>query len=690
VAGGAASYSIPLTGFKIYNNTLVDNDENYRFNTAYSTADWEVYIRNNISLSIDGDSVNIEPGDCNFSGITEWDNNAWSADLTGNCVADSGVNNGNIENASIALAKTSGWRTMTAGAVTGQEFDLQAGSAANRAGTDLGNSLNYGQEAKTADYTAFPINVDPIDFDDYGWSIGADGGGVNYYVDCSAFSGSCGGSGTYADPWTCTGEITGLSNGDDLWFANGTTCDRTGNVEMTSNITITWKGTATTQPGLSEIGCYDNGDADVDDCSPLTRPILDGEDAIPGSSCTYTTCYSGIFFSQVDGTEYIKIKDLHIKSAGGYGISFDYKSPGDSFDYLYVDNNYIEDSYRDAVFFDAVVNGEITNNTVVGNCKVQEPGGRRLGTSIQLSNLWQPITNNSLLVSGNEIDGAGVCREGIGIYKGIQNAIIENNVVYDHQVVQIYPSGSCDDCIVRNNLLYSSDPTDSDKDGSGIYYLWEDTAGTGNCNNYAGTEDNMQIYGNLIAAVNRGIWVSADTCDDAPHNLGPINAKVYNNTIVDTFQYNIILVKMSSSSGNLIKNNISEVITGDGVHVYDCDPPGWTWDTNLWYGGSLPSGTPAGDDCEINEVNGDPKLNDPANWRALSNPTGREFSLQSDSAAIDRALSIAGYNSRITWSDFTRSPPAVTVEDVVDVPSAETPDIGAWEHIFNAGKYSGR
>jgi hypothetical protein len=60
------------------------------------------------------------------------------------------------------------------------------------------------------------------------------------------------------------------------------------------------------------------------------------------------------------------------------------------------------------------------------------------------------------------------------------------------------------------------------------------------------------------------------------------------------------------------------------------------------------------------------------------------------SAAIDRALSIAGYNSRITWSDFTRSPPAVTVEDVVDVPSAETPDIGAWEHIFNAGKYSGR
>ncbi|MHA2069038.1 MAG: right-handed parallel beta-helix repeat-containing protein, partial [Candidatus Thorarchaeota archaeon] len=177
LANGSTPANDGMTNLKFYNNTCVDSWTQLSINTNGDYSGCE--LTNNIFACYSGSDCNMVDTSYQPSGWT-FSYNYWS---TAPIAHYQGV--GDQTGGTLGLAKASGWRSITGYDIDGTEFDLQAGSAANRAGTDLGNSLNYGQEAKTADYTASPINVDVIDFDDFGWSIGADGGGVVYYVDCT-------------------------------------------------------------------------------------------------------------------------------------------------------------------------------------------------------------------------------------------------------------------------------------------------------------------------------------------------------------------------------------------------------------------------------------------------------------------------------------------------------------------------
>jgi parallel beta-helix repeat protein len=144
------------SSIKIYNNTIVDSNDNFRFWDEDGTpTSWQVFIRNNISASYNALSNNINNDNCSFDGI-EWDNNLWSQNLSGNCVANSASNTGNIENGTIALFKTSGWRAMTPGGVVGSEFRPTSISDAIDAGTSI---FGYNYRIQYCNFTTNPIRV---------------------------------------------------------------------------------------------------------------------------------------------------------------------------------------------------------------------------------------------------------------------------------------------------------------------------------------------------------------------------------------------------------------------------------------------------------------------------------------------------------------------------------------------------
>lgn len=102
--------------------------------------------------------------------------------------------------------------------------------------------------------------------------------GADHYIDCSA---PTNGIGTQGSPWNAIFNITGMSNGDDLYFKRGTTCS--------GSININWSGTGASN--YSIIGVYGIGE----------RPIIDGT----GNSNSV----------ELNSNNYITIEHLNIKNS---------------------------------------------------------------------------------------------------------------------------------------------------------------------------------------------------------------------------------------------------------------------------------------------------------------------------------------------------------------------------------------
>ena len=144
---------------------------------------------------------------------------------------------------------------------------------------------------------------------------------------------------------------------------------------------------------------------------------------------------------------------------------------------------------------------------------------------------------------------------------------------------------------------------------------------------------------------------------------------IYNNTIVDSTEYNIRIYDKGKGgwSGNEIKNNISLTLTAGSNHVSGANTAGVTWSNNLF--DENPGGNAA-----TNAVIGDPKLLKTSGWRSIPPGTaiGKEWSIQPGSAAKNRGMKINGYMKRIYDCDFSAKP--ITGQNETDV----VPDIGAW------------
>ncbi len=137
---------------KIYNNTLVDNNFNIWFKqngqgglTGMTYSGNE--IKNNISWTISSGAIHSNV--YTMPGVA-WDRNNFDDAVKGDAQA------GNAQIYMPNLTKTSGWRSLKAGAVNGTEFELQPDSK----NINNGRSIDgYNGRIFSANFTANPITI---------------------------------------------------------------------------------------------------------------------------------------------------------------------------------------------------------------------------------------------------------------------------------------------------------------------------------------------------------------------------------------------------------------------------------------------------------------------------------------------------------------------------------------------------
>ena len=491
-----------------------------------------------------------------------------------------------------------------------------------------------------------------------GWS-------ATYYAYPTSCAGSETGNGlAYNTPWTSMATINAysFSEGDDLYFENST------NLTLTSDacrLVVDWEGNSGNR---AIVGCYDNGDSDVDDCTitPLVdggRPTFDGNDIYPSAE-------QGII--SASNQDYVTIQDIKVIDSNDFGILM---LRGD---YPIIDNCYLTGNEDTSILFsgssgDGIQYGTISNNYAAD----QAQHGHIVVIGVNTDNATRYNTINN-----NRVVGGGGATEGIGCNKKANDNIIEYNEVYDVNNPQIYVDAGKRNTI-RYNLLYqSSNFTASNAWGVGIQN--EDERG------YSFSADN-KIYGNLFAGFEfTGIALQCQYQATDPNAYCQDGTLIYNNTFVDC-RYSFFFTQSHVNDNISIINNISYHTANTGQEHANTDTPAGldVVDNNLFNttDDAAPTDT-AGNIGEGRVVrNSTPDLERSSTFYNVAPGTfdGTEFRSSSGSgSAVGVGVSIAtAYNRRITDSDFN-GPGAITVTD-----EAVTGDwdIGAW--MYDEGGGSG-
>jgi len=209
---------------------------------------------------------------------------------------------------------------------------------------------------------------------------------------------------------------------------------------------------------------------------------------------------------------------------------------------------------------------------------------------------------NGGLVKGNTVDGTGVSascspagitltssygftvedntvsnlvdREGIGIYRNYGSAgsnIVQDNIVYDTEVVGIYVANGGPNNIIRRNIVYSVDETDM-----GGVQIRDETADCG-----LGISTNTTISENFISVTNAGLQITNQCSAEMSGNV------FYNNTVVRGGTYatgNVreFVVRVALSAGSITGLEFKYNYFNDTVADIAETPSGHTWDYNIW------------------------------------------------------------------------------------------------------------
>ena len=157
-----AGYGLISDNILIYNNTFVDNGTNIRFSNSWEGTNVEV--KNNISATYEN---GIDTNDPDEEGVT-WSHNLFDTDPGANANDNAGGDAGGP-----ALAKTSGWDSLVAGAVDGTEFAITSASPGKDTGINVGAAYVNGLFTGT-DFSASPPAVVTASQLEHGtWDIGA-------------------------------------------------------------------------------------------------------------------------------------------------------------------------------------------------------------------------------------------------------------------------------------------------------------------------------------------------------------------------------------------------------------------------------------------------------------------------------------------------------------------------------------
>ena len=403
-----------------------------------------------------------------------------------------------------------------------------------------------------------------------------------------------------ATAWKTIGKVNRYSftRGDDVYFKCGGI--------WSTQLVVDWAGTAGDR---AVVGAYymDSGAETIGVSG--NKPILDGNNlTIPTADS-----YSGLVRVV---QSYVTVENIRCVDSGGMGFSAKGISSTNRISNVNFTNMESSDTYLHGVRYKYVSGGTIDG------CDMTRCGR---GWQLGYKNTWPAgiNTNNSdsIIIKNNIVhENFG---EGIGLYYGSADCIVENNTCYANRSGGIYIDHS-KDCIIRRNLCYGT--TDS------TYWRGNFPSfgiGINDEDRHTMLSENNKVYHNFIAYRYIGMWIGTRAA-------GSIfkDTVIYNNTFVDnkkTFECDA-----GPYQNSYIRNNISWCISGDRKHSTSTPTQGLTWDHNNW---SSTVGVPI---SGTGDIIGTPLLSKTTGWRSMKGGDLKvsDFALQPSSPVINKGRTL--------------------------------------------------
>jgi hypothetical protein len=485
---------------------------------------------------------------------------------------------------------------------------------------------------------------------------------ATYYADSNTTCANCDGtaptftSGT-TGPFKTIAQVNSksFSVGDDIYLKCGSKW--TGNV-----LAINWSGVS--ENNRSIIGAYyGNGAIGVSG----SRPIIYGGESDGYGSVPAKRAYSGLI-NIGENKSYVTIQDINVQWSGGIGIDFLGGTGNKAL------RNKTEHTYRSGIRFSGS-SYQIVDPVAEYN-EVTDAGMSRLDPEdnysypASLGFIGGDPTPHSMrpVARYNYVhDNHG---EGIGVYKGSENPLLEYNTCVQNRSASLYFDRQTIGGVMRYNLSYGY--PGNYVNASGLSF------GDEKWSSYGGTTG-IRIYGNLIAYSNGGItfankegWLLSDVliannilidCKQELNNYNGIGSG-YSNVVIknNIFWRTGLRSDYDSAMGNIGSHTDEQILFSNN---YWSIPPDADVRSSIDYG--YPSYS-----------NGDPKLEDSSiSWNALTlnSLTGAEFALSSNSPCIGRGANLgAPYNHllNLASSNFKTN-----IFNFKDQPVSGAWDIGA-------------
>ena len=445
-----------------------------------------------------------------------------------------------------------------------------------------------------------------------------------------------------AKAWKTIGKVNNRSfaTGDDVYF-------KCGGIWGTQ-LVVDWAGTA---GGRAVVGTYymDGGTETIGVSG--NKPILDGNNlTIPAAGS-----YSGLVHVI---QSYVTVENIRCVDSGGMGFSAKGISNTNRISNVNFTNMESSNTYMHGVRYKYVSGGTIDG------CDMTRCGR---GWQLGYKDTWPAgiNTNNSdsITIKNNIVhENFG---EGIGLYYGSTDCIVENNTCYANRSGQIYIDHS-KNCIIRRNLCYGT--TDStywrgDFPSFGIGINDEDR--------HTILSENNKVYHNFVAYSYIGMWIGTRANSSVFKD-----SVIYNNTFVDNKKN--FECPDGPWQNSYVRNNISWCISGDSEHINTSNPtPGLTWDHNNW---SSAEGVPI---SGTGDSIGAPLLSKTTGWRSMKGGDLKvsDFALQPTSPIIDKGRTLGAEFAHIPECDESVWPGQIVLMDQDKQGSGW--EIGADIHVAN-------
>lgn len=478
---------------------------------------------------------------------------------------------------------------------------------------------------------------------------------ATYYFNTS---GNDANPGTFASPKKTIQEansvISGMSPGDMLLFKAGQTWYLPAHWGTATYLNIAKNGVGDADGSRIIIGAY-NTAARLTLADSFTRPIISG-DADGDNGCDRpSNTEAGKYNALVSVTgDYVTIENLAITNSGAQGIGVKNNTYGK------VLNCTTTKTQMSGIYFSLSTHASIIYNEVSYAAEARGCTGHRTWPTTPSD--WPAslvVVNNSTeaYIAYNKVHHT--CGEGIGVYKGSANSIVEYNHSYANSHPNIYISNT-PNTIVRYNLAHGT--TDSQFIGTGGG--WKNAGGTIIAGPTPGIQLGVEtatwtpawsnhdsiVYGNLVAFQYGGLAITNN--EPTFHGTGH---KLYNNIVVDCYINMYISGGSSAGISSIWKNNAfikysvipanyqgaKQVSINDGAGLT-------TGDYNFW------TSDPDSDDADYASqglhdlISASPLLNKTSGWNtivAASPLRGTEFAPRYGSPIINSVVGIPGYTT---------------------------------------------